>query len=105
LDKEKLKERFVKSIEALQSYNDWYSLMVHLGIEFSDNNQATRPANELVLLLEEFFEDDKGLIEWWCFETSFGRDSNVNERDGHAIDTAEKLYDLLGPSWQMVTPN
>lgn len=54
----------------------------------------------LVKVLSWIFEDDDEWIDWWCWETDFGRYSDyttITYKDGteKTVATAADLYDFL----------
>ena len=54
--------------------------------------------DSLIKLLAETLKDENGWIDWYIYETHFGKDTNVvkNENESETIiDSPSKLYDLI----------
>lgn len=97
------KDKFVFVINSLQQVSDMLNeLYGKYGIDLIDCNLDQ--SNNIVNLLEYIFEDEEASwIDWWCWETDFGRDypscvvyENIEGKEiTKEIDTVEKLYDFL----------
>lgn len=97
------KETFSKTINFLKEREDKVEEINKLFTEeFEDSifYPYSRHDRMIVELLSEAMDDRYGWIEYFLYETDYGRDlepDSVQEADGTPIDitTPEKLYDLL----------
>ena len=96
------KEKFVEIINSLQKEDDIVSeLYQKYNIDIIDCNWH-QSDYYVVKLLQYIFDDEETCwIDWWCWETDFGRDTpycfyNIEGKEvEEEIDTPEKLYDFL----------
>lgn len=97
------KEEFVEILNALCKERDVLSeLYQKYNIDIIDCGWR-QSDYYLVKLLQYVFNDEASWIDWWCWETDFGRDWDLsrlyyteNDREVELIiDSAEKLYDFL----------
>ena len=98
------KERFVEIMNALQQENDIISeLYEKYNIDIIDCNWRQSDYYVVKLLKYIFDDEETDWIDWWCWETDFGRDTTLNhcyktiddKEIEEELDTSEKLYDFL----------
>lgn len=111
--KEKMnRELFVKQIERMQMVMEQEDALVEL-FNIGDNCLFVVSLRYLyddhIRNLKCMVNDLEGLIEWFVFETAFGRKENKveisNPETGNSevfeIDSAEKLYDIIQDTFKM----
>ncbi len=98
------KELFIEIMNALQQENDVVSeLYETYNIDLIDCSWRQSDYYVVKLLQYIFNDEHNDWIDWWCWETDFGRDTTLNscyktfegEEIEEKIDTAEKLYNFL----------
>ena len=104
------KEKFVEIIEYMRKISDFtdkvnigaIELCDELNLDFEFSLYITE--EEIVIeLLKEIFKDTD-YIDWWIYDTNYGREEDYNtvystdnkgKMKEEVLDTAEKLYDFL----------
>lgn len=84
------KEEFVESIDVVKS-------IMELGRE--DVSKWGEGVANLISSTAESVGDENGLIEWFCFETNFGKSEfafyDLGDGNEIRVDSAEVLYDII----------
>lgn len=96
------KEEFVNHIKGLKSeYDKLDKLYADFGIDIFEMPWCYS-SNHFLELLSQVMDDEYDYISWWCYETDFGRDKNMNKIYESSTDkviaelnTPEDLYDYL----------
>lgn len=95
------KDLFVDILNDLQRESDTLSeLYDKYRIDYIDCDWIRNDISVIKLLEFIFNAEENHWIEWWCWETDFGRDDNMGQifdEDDNIIrvETAEELYDFL----------
>ena len=94
------KEKFIYIIDTLKVESDTISeLYQKYKIDIIDCDWY-KSDECLIDLLKFIFDDKEDWIDWWCWETDFGRDTSLcvlydDENNETVLDTTEKFYDFL----------
>lgn len=96
------KEEFVAHIKGLKlEFDKLNKLYSEFGIDTIEMPWCYS-SNHFIDLLEQSMGDEYGNISWWCYETDFGRDKNMNKiydafgkKVIAVLNTPEDLYDYL----------
>lgn len=95
------KDLFIKILNGLQEESDVLSeLYQKYRIDFIDCDWLNNDSSVIKLLEFIFNDEETHWIDWWCWESDFGRDEDFgaifDENDNIIrVDTAEQLYDFL----------
>ncbi len=92
------KEKFCEYIDKIESTFSFANKLEDLFQEFNFNvdhddslwGMTTDSAVDVINILEDYFDDEDGLIGEFVFELDFGNDSTDED-----IQDAEELYDIL----------
>lgn len=90
--------RFASYMEKIQDCNDWMDELYKLNINLFETPVDDILSNFVDFLAREM-HDTNEWISWYCWETDFGRDKNMNqiEVDGETItiDNFKALYEFI----------
>lgn len=95
------KDLFIQILNDLQKESDVLSeLYQKYRIDFIDCDWLRNDISAIKLLEFIFDDEESQWIDWWCWETDFGRDENMGQifdEDDNIIrvENSDQLYDFL----------